>query len=99
MIPPALSPEEWKQIRETGCLDCYTHDKKISIDEFTEPEDISRHGLGALCFDGQSFGFTREDVHMARCLQNNWTIDFDKLERWAESMANRLEAILPPEVT
>ena len=41
--------------------------------------------------------FTREDVEKARAIGNNWTIDFNEVQPWAMSLADRIEARLPPE--
>ena len=100
-MKPALTAEEWAVIHRDGCLDCYTHDKKITVSEFVEPEDVSRHGLAALCLDGQPFGFTREDFadirNAAKRYQNTvanvyWDDDAMRLLR----LADRIEALLPP---
>ena len=61
-------------------------------------------GLAAYCLHDQSFGFTREDVEMHRqaaTIQGelNQFHDLALLERrslWHTSMADRIEALLPP---
>jgi hypothetical protein len=64
-----------------------------------------RHGLAARCLHGQPFGFTREDVvrcrraaHAAegRHDQSGEWADYEDMEAWA-SLADRIEALLPPE--
>ena len=93
-MKPALTVLEWVEIKTSGCVECYTLDKKIPIDKFTEPEDVSRHGLAALCLHEQEFGFTREDVELIRTVA--WRVPFAP---WNDvlNIADRIEALLPPE--
>jgi hypothetical protein len=63
-----------------------------------------RHALAALCLHEQSFGFTREDVDhlraMARSTVTHGHGDYgppDQYNPWITSLADRIEALLPPE--
>ena len=63
------------------------------------------HALAALCLHGQPFGFTREDAAAARVtarflsmapgMQGEANDDIERLR----SMAQRIEALLPPDPT
>jgi len=66
------------------------------------PED-ERHALAALCLHGQLFGFTWEDVRRLRGVfwamsqwGKNHAIEWAG-DEWGESVADRIEALLPPE--
>lgn len=60
-----------------------------------------RHALAALALHGQPFGFTRDDVDELRVVQS-WCssqgdIDSPYMETWVRMLADRIEALLPPE--
>ena len=60
------------------------------------------HGVAAYLLHGQPFGFTREDVvnhreAAAACVTRGQTIGPGSLHDWHASMADRIEALLPPE--
>jgi hypothetical protein len=108
MIEPALSAEEWagqapayaELMRDGGWLERSVHG----------PADF--HKIAALCLDGQEFGFTREDVRLAKLAYRGSVIAArecqDSGEDWSRryheraavrymSMADRIEAMLRPE--
>lgn len=107
-MKPALTAEEWAKrcvhdstdktisadTTETDCL--WLHDEErmtgIAIDRL--------HALAALCLHNQPFGFTREDVEMLRKIAE-WTPGYswsDVDSKYSvQSLANRIEALLPPE--
>ena len=60
--------------------------------------------LAALCLHEQPFGFTQADATMHRdaahaCITSGQTIGPGSMHEWHISMAERLEALLPPEDT
>ena len=59
----------------------------------------ARRALAALCLADQPFGFTHEDVRVLRGLASwvphEWQPDGERVLR---SLADRIEALLPPEV-
>lgn len=81
-MKPALTAEEW------GNVDLPVADT---------PE--SRHATAALCLHGQPFGFTREDVIMLRAarLRLDGEEQEDAWDKSLDSLADRIEALLPPE--
>ena len=90
-MKPALTKEEWD--RQRGLV----------YDVGPEREWSGRpHGLAALCLHGQPFGFTREDVKVLSRASEY------ALRQWGpvvagqdiamlSSLADRIEALLPPE--
>ena len=57
-----------------------------------------RQQLAALCFHGQPFGFTRQDVKVLRGAQS--ALNFECMDRGFDrpcTLADRIEALLPPE--
>ena len=57
---PALTPEEWEHpsnAREIGWA-C----SEVFVGEGSSLDNVTRHGLAALCLYGQPYGFTWEDV-------------------------------------
>ena len=97
-VQPALTPEEWREdvpaTRDTMTIvhgDVYFAGLRV--------HHTDRHGLAAICLYGQPFGFTREDVQMLRFLCDKAPYDEEdaRLERALLSLADRIEALLPPE--
>jgi hypothetical protein len=64
-------------------------------------EHEGRHALAALCLHGQPFGFTREDVKLCRLvipwIYQRWDESVRPEMDALESLASRIEALLPPE--
>ncbi len=54
-----------------------------------------RHALAALCLHDQPFGFTREDAEW--CVAASYAFANPHLKRNLLSLADRIEALLPPE--
>ena len=60
--------------------------------------DDIRHALAALCLHDQPFGFTREDVDLVSCEAMNSQDNGNPTEAGMfQSLADRIEALLPPE--
>ena len=59
------------------------------------------HGVAARLLDKQPFGFTREDVELVRGLAGEWLDDHHPRDHDDEAgitdLADRIEALLPPE--
>lgn len=92
-IQPALSAEEW-----TEALDSYGGD--ISVPPYPPDEKVefynSPRRLAAICLFGQPFGFTRYDVAMLRRTADHYD-ESGAVGNWHRDLANRIEALLPPE--
>lgn len=98
MSEPALSPEQWE--------------KKLAGNR-EPLGAITQHGVAALALYGQPFGFTRKDVAIIRRLHEmvnsewgregtiildyNETPDSEATNEEIEALAERIEALLPPE--
>jgi hypothetical protein len=92
-IKPALSSEEWERAQNPRT-------------DFNEATIVARpHARAALALIGRPFGFTREDVRMLRETArrddeelrtgNNARTDIDSDA--LRNLADRIEALLPPE--
>ena len=96
-IKPALTAEEWAS--------------DTPIDDNTQTivggrlyfagrliHDMDRHALAALCLHGQTYGFTREDVELLRESDRIHQVNSPPEERGPYAdLADRIEALLPPE--
>ncbi len=104
-IKPALTAEEWEmgyaskdlriELRSGGRVGVTAHAYPLG-GGLGDPRDLP--ALAALCLHGQPFGFTREDVIVLRAMQDR--INFEALDRGIPSvkdLADRIEALLPPE--
>ena len=104
-IKPALTKEEWKRVEVT--------DTSVGLrvaDDYELPEDVDKafeilvqrggnaHLMVALCLHAQPFGFTRGDVEVVReaATEAIWA---PAAEEQLTSLADRIEALLPPEDT
>jgi len=100
-IKPALTAEEWEQIPQ---------DTRAEGDRFWENawgEQCERHETAARALYGQPFGFTREDVEKLRgvawvhdqvaAIAPGSGVEDCGLRDWAISLADRIEALLPPD--
>lgn len=94
MIEPALTAEEWAEmLRRPSRV-------ANGIEESAQTGDF--HGAAALALYGQPFGFTREDMEMLEQIQDFVyvaSVTRPELRAWAKGMADRIEALLPPETT
>jgi len=85
----------------------FTHDEWVGVRANIDSIPVeNRHGMAAACLYEQPFGFTHEDARAHRWQASTcrnkargfpdgmemWTHDAD----WHESMADRIEALLPP---
>lgn len=91
-IKPALTADQWagKGIAidgEPGWHNTHGEESVPSGD---------RHAVAALCLYGQPFGLTREDVKTLRTFRRQMLATS---EEWArvKDLADRIEALLPPE--
>ena len=99
-IRPALTPEEWADALAWphGLKDYLVRPaERIGYGD-DAPSDL--HRVAALALHGQPFGFTREDVTLLRESRTEFAAslrasdtDLDLLD----SLAARIEALLPPE--
>ena len=97
-IKPALTPQDWER-REVdrppraitdrnGVLKVHGIGTSVIIpDEF-------RHPLAALCLDGQSYGFTQDDVELIELFARGDPSEYIRAE--CRSLANRIAALLQP---
>lgn len=108
-VKPALTPEQWAKqgknhdpfhIREDGAL--------VITGVLVTPGQRNR--LAALCLYGQPFGFSQEDVEALRLLASallaeatgDWeftvggSAELHGAQRRAQSLAERISALLPP---
>lgn len=81
-MTPALTAEEWAQVR-TGFYDLRT---------------MSQHAVAALHLGGQPYGFTHADVAMLRGAAGDYEGrgGFFETGRQLMALAERIEALLPP---
>lgn len=93
-IKPALTAEEWLNAFDKEGCPVFNFD----IDEDGLGRGLTatirggdRHRFAAACLHGQPFGFTREDVFFLR--------DLEQVTENSESLADRIEALLPLEET
>ena len=102
---PALTAAEWRaqlgasnvdshspSLRERLALASYSADR-------TRKLTLTPHGLSALCLHGEAHGFTRQDVANHRTCARSLphAAVYRNLAEWHHSMADRIEALLPPE--
>lgn len=80
-MQPALTADEWEDFFEGQ----------------NYPRELSAHAAAATRLYGQPFGFTREDVVAIR--EHARAIDSfeDDAITWWNGLADRIEALLPPE--
>ena len=90
-MKPALTREEW-EVEQSFPLS-----PGDWVEYFYDtPEDL--HALAARCLHNQSFGFHREDVANIRdALIFKYREPDDERNEQLESLADRIEALLPPE--
>ena len=88
MIEPALTAEEWAE-------------GAVIYENLTDALGIGRrHSTAALCLHGQPFGFTWEDVAVLRDIAApDIGTPLEGDARALTSLADRIEALLPPEDT
>lgn len=94
-VKPALTPEEWRQALDGEAPWLYRGDDDT-------PE--SDHIVAALYLHGQPFGFTHDDVRALRDMPPvPWRYGgeggVEAVEAWLRDLADRIEALLPPEVS
>lgn len=110
-LKPALTPEEWKG-DGYACHEIHPGRLSVVDDGGATTFDMGesclslvgrhRHAAAALCLHGQPFGFTREDVSVLRQLPTfvrglGLGPDPDGVAAYLPGLADRIEALLPPE--
>ena len=111
-MKPALTPEEWAA-GKTRCSKWDHEHGAGSVHrqkEYAESSDfeivvttiqwwyqkiVDPHGAAALCLHERGFGFTREDVDFLR----NQDEPNEHVQEGLHGIADRIEALLPPEGT
>ena len=112
-IKPALTSKEWAEFFSGSHFDWLSMAGHREPDGTVVPPDggtwlggykqfQTRHGEAARSLHEQPFGFTLKDVVMHReaaeaCVTGGQTTGPGSLQVWHESMADRIEALLPPE--
>jgi hypothetical protein len=66
----------------------------LDPDEYTAIPQWGLHAVAALCLHGQPFGFTWDDVAM---LREEGSVGYPETGRKLRDLADRIEALLPPE--
>ena len=101
-VRPALTPEEWADevvSRDVGTnfemVEHVERGRAVHMDGWVSGGDL--HALAALCLHGQPFGFTREDVRLLHFVMMQFTPETDGWDDDLTSLADRIEALLPPE--
>lgn len=103
-VKPALTPEEWAEVRDDPTwwadrMQEAAHDTSQHLMTYLD-EPYRHHALAALALHGQHFGFTREDIRaINRALESHELFRYTMQEEadTLESLAARIEALLPPE--
>lgn len=83
-IKPALSPEQWKAVEAGKKGGRYAS------------EDFPPHGAAASLLYGRPEGFTWDDVDALRSLDEVFAVAQTGERRQLLSLADRIEALLPP---
>ena len=110
-IKPALSAEEWRELRRGGGMSIEGEHLVLTVDsgQYYNVRDAygppDRHALAALALHGQPFGFSRDDAEILRAWSKLWDypIRDSELERRfggvadkLRDLADRIAALLPP---
>jgi hypothetical protein len=106
-IEPALTAEEWAHPPQPKALDWACWEVFIGAGESLN--NVTRHGLAALCLYGQPFGFTHEELEAVRFTTVGFAGDpwgyttgaerqalIAAHQRLLVSVAAKLAALLPP---
>lgn len=106
-IKPALTPDEWSELRaDRGVLWVRKYEDGSGIEIFDElrwsggsaAPDLY-HALAALALHGQAFGFTHDDVTLLRGAASYLGGDSTRGDWWRvrlNGLADRIVALLPP---
>jgi hypothetical protein len=110
-IKPALTADDWESAQRGAII--LPVGQRLPVAEVDTPDEWygKPHEIAALCLYGQTFGFTREDLRQLRDAIDDlgyYTDEGPIDEGWQspellariahlESLANRIEALLPPE--
>ena len=90
-IEPALTAEEWRRALAN------VFEKSRLLAASCDPVKGNDHKRAALSLHDKPFGFTHEDVDLLRALI--WPEKPSPLKDHFESLADRIEALLPPDST
>jgi len=98
-IKAALTPEEWAtEIRCAAAPDFGEWEVGIANVAAYETQR-PLHAIAAACLHNQPFGFTREDVRWLRGILKATGDTEGRGWYMADSIADRIEALLPPVAT
>lgn len=106
IVQPALSAEEWAEGRTEEGITFLDVAGEVGYSRFPGPWLMveRRHAMAATCLHGQPFGFTREDVERLRIFTSTLMSKQEapgtggsSIARGLDSLADRIEALLPPE--
>lgn len=96
-IKQALTPEEWARWfaieADNDLIDEESSHSPLS-QAYNAAEIGNEHAVAAIMLLGQPFGFTREDVAVLREIVEVSQFPFEA--RTCASLADRIEALLPP---
>lgn len=104
-MKPALTAQEWERgtfsPSHWGLVAHSENELSVRCPDNREIfKERDRHKLAALCLHGQPFGFTREDVAVLREFRQASVYEVSDDEKDAcDDLADRIEALLPPEKT
>lgn len=93
-MKPALTAEEWRKALRGGDIG-WNAEQDIVVESVRRLASNLRPAVAALALYGQTFGFTREDVTQLRFLAA--TDGWEAFREFAIGLADRIEALLPPE--
>ena len=92
-MKPAMTREEWEHWEELIQMEMYDEARDDAVENLCanwgNPQQIA-----AKCLHGQPFGFTREDVKLIRDAAKFIAVRSESA--YFESIADRIEALLPP---
>jgi len=95
MIKPALTREEWERALR-GMW--FPDDDILYSDHDGQRIALDHHAEAALRLHGQEYGFTREDVELLRDIEGDLNhMHWGTREVKVMRLADRIEALLPPE--
>jgi hypothetical protein len=105
-IKPAMTAEEWEAglVKRPTCPQLIRNDDSPGVfvwyDQGVLIEPPDTYALAAMCLYKQPFGFTRQDVEEIRDAARNLEEEFNSPPgsiKELRSIADRIEALLPPE--
>ena len=103
MVEPALTPEEWADFFHAmsypdhwGVIE-QKYGRKHPLNEWGG-EIGNEQAISAMCLHDRTFGFTHDDVTLLNCeAMNSEDNNCPAEAAMFQSLADRIEALLPPE--